>query len=98
MIATPLTSSYAQSKPFTVGSQGLTDVKARLKDLDSFGVDVQVIYPTLFLANVTDDLAFEAALMRAYNSYLAKACIQGADRLKWAGLCHSVPLRRRRKR
>ena len=90
VIATPLTSSYAQSKPFTVGSQGLTDVKARLKDLDSFGVDVQVIYPTLFLANVTDDLAFEAALMRAYNSYLAKACIQGADRLKWAGI---VPLR-----
>ena len=71
VIRTPLTSSYAQSKPFTVGSQGLTDVKARLKDLDSFGVDVQVIYPTLFLANVTDDLAFEAALMRAYNSYLA---------------------------
>jgi uncharacterized protein len=90
VIATPLTSSYAQSKPFTVGSQGLTDVKARLKDLDSFGVDVQVIYPTLFLANVTDDLAFEATLMRAYNSYLAKAYSQGADRLQWAGI---VPLR-----
>jgi hypothetical protein len=43
LIATPLTSKYAQSKPFSVGSQGLTDVKARLQDLDDFGLDVQVI-------------------------------------------------------
>ena len=56
LIATPLTSKYAQSKPFSVGSQGLTDVQARLRDLDDFGLDVQVIYPTLFIATVTDDL------------------------------------------
>ena len=90
LIATPLTSKYAQSKPFSVGSQGLTDVKARLKDLDDFGLDVQIIYPTLFIATLTDDLAFEAALMRAYNSYLAQACGRAPDRLKWAGI---VPLR-----
>jgi predicted TIM-barrel fold metal-dependent hydrolase len=90
VIATPLTSTYAQAKPFSVGSQGLTDVKARLKDLDQFGVDIQVIFPTLFLANVTDDLNFEAALIRAYNSYLAQACAQAPDRLKWAAV---VPLR-----
>lgn len=90
VIATPLTSSYARAKPFSLGSQGLTDVKARLKDMDRFGVDVQVIFPTLFLATVTDDLALEAALMRAYNSYLAQACRQAPDRLKWAGL---VPVR-----
>jgi predicted TIM-barrel fold metal-dependent hydrolase len=90
LIATPLTSTYARSKPFSVGSQGLTDVKARLQDLDDYGLDVQVIYPTLFIATITDDLAFEAALMRAYNSYLAQACAQAADRLKWAGV---IPLR-----
>jgi predicted TIM-barrel fold metal-dependent hydrolase len=90
LIATPLTSGYARSKPFSVGSQGLTDVKARLRDLDDFGLDVQVIYPTLFLATLTDDLAFEAALMRAYNSYLARACGEAPERLKWAGV---VPLR-----
>jgi predicted TIM-barrel fold metal-dependent hydrolase len=90
VIATPLTSTYAQSKPFSVGSQGLTDVKARLKDMDHFGVDIQVLFPTLFLGNVTDDLVFEAALMRAYNSYMAQACGQAPERLKWAGL---VPLR-----
>ena len=90
VIATPLTSFYARSKPFSLGSQGLTDVKARLKDMDQFGVDVQVIFPTLFLGNLTDDLDFEAALMRAYNMYLSKACAQAPNRLKWAGL---VPLR-----
>jgi predicted TIM-barrel fold metal-dependent hydrolase len=85
-----LTSAYARSKPFSLGSQGLTDVKARLKDMDAFGVDVQVIFPTLFLGNVTDDAAFEAALMRAYNTFVSKACAQAPNRLKWAGL---VPLR-----
>ncbi len=90
VIATPLTSALARAKPFSLGSQGLTDVKARLKDMDAFGVDVQVIFPTLFLGSVTDDVAFEAALMRAYNTYLSKACAEAPTRLKWAGL---VPLR-----
>ncbi len=90
VIATPLTSKYARAKPFSLGSQGLTDVGARLRDMDAFKVDVQVIFPTLFLGIVTDDVAFEAALMRAYNTYLAQACGQAQDRLKWAAL---VPLR-----
>lgn len=90
VFATPLTSDYARAKPFSLGSQGLTDVEARLRDMDAAGVDVQVIFPTLFLATLTDDVAFETALMQAYNSYLAKACGQRPDRLKWAAL---LPLR-----
>ena len=33
----------------------LTDPTARLKDMDKIGVEVQVIYPTLFLVYLTDD-------------------------------------------
>lgn len=86
VFATPLTSDYARAKPFSVGSQGLTDVEARLRDMDRAGVDVQVIFPTLFLATLTDDLRYEAALIRAYNTYLAAACAQRPERLKWAAL------------
>ena len=33
----------------------LTDPMARVTDMDKMGVDVQVIYPTLFLVYLTDD-------------------------------------------
>lgn len=88
--ATPLTMERAVRKPFSLPSQGLTDPDARLKDMDKAGVGVQVIYPTLFLEPLTEDPAFEAALIRSYNTYLATQCGQRAERLKWAAL---LPLR-----
>jgi hypothetical protein len=33
----------------------LTDPAARLRDMDKIGVEIQVIYPTLFLVYLTDD-------------------------------------------
>jgi predicted TIM-barrel fold metal-dependent hydrolase len=66
-----------------VGVRELTDPMARLKDMDKIGVDVQVIYPTLFLVYLTDDPKLEAALCRAYNRFIANACAQAPDRLKW---------------
>ena len=43
---------------------------ARVKDMDRLGVDVQVIYPTLFLVYITDDPELDTALSKAYNSWL----------------------------
>lgn len=88
--ATPVDMVRAQSKPFSIGSQTLCDPEARVADLDRGGVGVQVNYPTLFLEPLTDDPAFEAALMRAYNSYMAVQCGQAGGRLKWAA---QLPLR-----
>src|SRR5438105_6921876 len=58
----------------SVGCRDLTDPEAHLKDIHGLGFDVQVIYPTLFLIYLTDDVALEVALCRAYNRYLAQAC------------------------
>jgi predicted TIM-barrel fold metal-dependent hydrolase len=88
--ATPVTMERAKAKPFSMGSQTLSEPLARVKDLDAAGVGVQINFPTLFLEPLTDDPAFEAALMRAYNSYMAAQCGQAADRLKWAA---QLPLR-----
>lgn len=68
----------------------LTDPMARLRDMDKIGVDVQVIYPTLFLVYLTDDPGLEVALCRAYNRFIANACAQAPDRLKWVAI---LPLR-----
>jgi predicted TIM-barrel fold metal-dependent hydrolase len=68
----------------------LTDPIARLKDMDKIGVEVQVIYPTLFLVYLTDDPQLEVALCRAYNRFVAAACAKAPERLKWVVI---LPLR-----
>lgn len=66
-----------------LASRELTDVPARLRDMDKLGVDVQVIYPTLFLVYLTDDPVLETAICRAYNRFLADACAKSNGRLRW---------------
>ncbi len=85
----PLT-SFARRKPVSVECQGLVDVDARLRDMDAAGLDISVVYPTLFLQTVTKDLVYEAALMRAYNDFLADRCARSQGRVRWAA---PVPVR-----
>lgn len=48
-------------------SRELRDVAVRLKHMDELGVDVQVLYPTIFLMPVTARAEVEVALCRGYN-------------------------------
>jgi predicted TIM-barrel fold metal-dependent hydrolase len=88
--ATPVTMARAKLKPFSLESQTLSDPGARLRDMDAGGVDVQVIFPTVFLEPLSEDSRFETALMRSYNTWMAGVCKQKSDRLKWAGV---LPMR-----
>src|SRR5690606_15148480 len=74
----------------SVESQSLLDVDARIRDLDRFGIDIQVNFPTIFLEPLTEDALFEAALMRAYNTWIAEKSNRYPDRLKFAAI---LPLR-----
>jgi len=76
------------ARPWAPGSQELSDPAARLRDLDRLGIDVTVIYPSTTFAYglMTSDYAFEAALYRAHNTYLARQCSQAPERLKWAAV------------
>ena len=69
-----------------VGCREITDVSARLADMDKAGVAVQVIYPTLFLIHITDDVELQTALCGAYNQYLAQVFRQGNGRLRWVAV------------
>jgi predicted TIM-barrel fold metal-dependent hydrolase len=64
-------------------ARDLTDISQRLRDMDELGTAVQVVYPTLFLIYVTDDVHLEVALCRAYNRFLARAWAQAGGRLRW---------------
>ena len=70
----------------SLDSQELTDLNARLEALDAEDIDVQVIYPTLFLAYpLTTDLPLMTALCSSYNRWMGDT-LSGSDRLKWAGV------------
>ena len=61
----------------------LLDVSARLKHMDDLGVDVQVLYPTIFLNLAFHRPAIELALSRSYNRWLADIWRAGGGRLRW---------------
>ena len=84
----PLITPSAQTREMgrddmLIASREMTDIGARLKDMDRLGIGSQVVYPTLFLIYLTDDADFELALVRAYNRYIAQACALSEGRIRW---------------
>jgi predicted TIM-barrel fold metal-dependent hydrolase len=67
----------------TKGSREMADVGARLTHMDDLEIDVQVLYPTVFLRPVTGDPWVEYALCKSYNRWLAEIWKSAPDRLKW---------------
>src|SRR6186997_867869 len=62
-IITPTASKREAGRTdISLGCREITDVAARLADMDKAGVETQVIYPTLFLIHITDDVNLEIAL------------------------------------
>jgi uncharacterized protein len=70
----------------TVETRELIDPMARVRDMDRLGTDVQVIYPTMFLAGITSNPDVEVATKRSYNRWLADRCSETNGRLRWVCL------------
>jgi Predicted metal-dependent hydrolase of the TIM-barrel fold len=70
----------------SLGSQTLEDVESRLSDLDRFHIDCQIVFPTMFLAAVAEDVKLEGALFQAYNTYVGQACAKSKGRVRWVAL------------
>lgn len=67
----------------TKESREMADVKVRLDHMDELNIDVQVLYPTVFLRAWTQDPSVEYALCKSYNRWLADIWKSAPDRLKW---------------
>lgn len=61
----------------------MTDIPGRLAHMDELGIDVQVLFPTMWLTSLTEDAKAEAALARSYNNWLIDIWKQAPDRLRW---------------
>ena len=64
-------------------SREMEDIAGRLQHMDELGIDVQVLYPTLFLRPITTDPTAEYAFCRAYNRWLVDIWKTAPDRLRW---------------
>lgn len=89
--ATPTSMRIARKKGVAIPAQELTDVAARLADLDRFGISRQVVYPSAWIGCLAEDAELETALARSYNQFMAERCSQSHGRLLYAVV---VPFRR----
>src|SRR5439155_13480156 len=65
----------------SLATRTLGDIDARIKHMDELGIDVQVLYPTIYLQQITPRADTEVALNRSYNRWLADIWRQGEGRL-----------------
>jgi predicted TIM-barrel fold metal-dependent hydrolase len=81
--------STGSNEPFPLerARAGASEPGARLVDMDSEGIDVAVLYPTIGLGfwGITDSGAAEA-VARAYNDWLAGYCAAAPERLHGAAM------------
>ncbi|MDX1484179.1 MAG: amidohydrolase family protein [Alphaproteobacteria bacterium] len=70
----------------SVESRELQDIQARIDHMDSLGIDIQVLYPSVFLRPAVRTAAAELALVKAYNRWLADVNAHAPERLRWVAL------------
>jgi predicted TIM-barrel fold metal-dependent hydrolase len=88
-IATPNSdmSDLANSTTIDQAHPGGFDPMARLVDMDSEGIDVAILYPTVGLNFwAIEDVDAAVALARAYNDWLAEYCAAAPGRLFGAAM------------
>lgn len=66
--------------------RSLADPVGRAADHKARGVDVQVVFPTIFLADLTEDPALQVALAHAYNRFMADRWSKAQESLRWAAV------------
>ena len=64
-------------------SYEMENIEARLRHMDELGIDIQVLYPTVFLEQCADRPDVDIAVCGSYNRWLADIWKQSGGRLRW---------------
>jgi predicted TIM-barrel fold metal-dependent hydrolase len=70
----------------TLATRTLDDITSRLAHMDELGVDVQVLYPTIYLTQISSRPDEELALAKSYNRWLADISSHAKGRLGWVAV------------
>jgi predicted TIM-barrel fold metal-dependent hydrolase len=68
------------------GAPEMSDVAARIAHMDELGMDIHVLYPSIFLRPLTRHSEVELALSQSYNRWLADIWRMGKGRLRWVAV------------
>jgi predicted TIM-barrel fold metal-dependent hydrolase len=65
------------------GAQTLDAPDERIAHMDRLGVDLQVIYPTLFFGFIVDSTVTELVLVESYHRWMSEVCGPRRKRMRW---------------
>jgi len=77
---------HSDSVELSDDAKFLLDVNARVCHMDKLGTDIQVLYPTIFLAPVSEKAEVEHAVRKSYNRWMADVWAESGGRLRWAAV------------
>jgi len=87
----PTSMKRAQDKGTSIPVQEMRDVKQRIACMDELGLDAQVVFPSLWLGCLAENVELEAALARSYNQFMATQCALSGGRIWYVAI---LPWRR----
>ena len=64
-------------------SREMTDLSARIAHMNDLGIDMQVIYPTIFIFPLTRRPEVDLAICRSYNRWMADIVKKALNRFRW---------------
>ena len=64
----------------------MEDIPGRVAHMDELGIDVQVLYPTMYIGRMCENPDTEIALAKSYNRWLADIWEQSKGRLRWTSI------------
>ncbi|MBI4524358.1 MAG: amidohydrolase [Deltaproteobacteria bacterium] len=64
-------------------SREMSDLDVRIRHMDELNVDLQVIYPTVFIVPCARRAEVDLALCRSYNRWMAEIVKKAPDRFRW---------------
>ena len=76
----------------TIDARELRNVETRLQHMDEMGVDVHVMYPTMFLTYLTNDPHAQAAICKSYNRWMADRSSLSGGRLRWVAVLPTLDI------
>jgi predicted TIM-barrel fold metal-dependent hydrolase len=82
----PTLMARAKDKNVPIPVQELRDVKQRLGYMDELGIDKQVVFPSIWLGCLAENVELEAALACSYNKFMAAQCAQSGGRIKYVAI------------
>lgn len=65
------------------GARNMSDLSVRIKHMDELHIDVQVIYPTIFIFPTARRPEVDLAICRSYNRWMAGIVAKAPDRFRW---------------